>query len=382
MRAPLVLAALLSTWAAQATAKSFELTDSQLDQIAAGADFAQTNLISDRPGVAANTDPNLVNPWGLAQTATGPLWVSDNGTGKSTVYSNAGTSTGTVVTIPAPGGGAGAPTGTVVNPSTTDFTISQGGNTAASRFLFSTEDGTIAAWSPSVNATSAVIAVNDAAQGAVFKGLTIAQKGSSDRLFAADFANGRVDVFDSRFRSLGSFTDPNVPAGFAPFNVQSINGALFVTFAKREAHGTDDQPGVGNGLIDVFDTNGTFIRRLATGGTLNSPWGVTLAPANFGQFSNALLVGNFGDGRVNAFDPVSGRFLGQVTKPGGQPLTIDGLWALHPSQGSSNSVTFSAGSNGEKNGLVGTLQPAPTVTARANAAAPRVAIVHTASVRH
>lgn len=363
MRTSLVLAALISTWAAQATAKSYELSDAQLDQIAAGADFAQTNLVSNQPGLAANTNPNVVNPWGLAQTETSPLWVSDNGSGKSTVHTSTGASTGLVVNIPAPGGGAGAPTGAVTNPSTTDFAVSQGGKSGASRFLFATEDGTIAGWSPSVNANAAVIAVNQASQGAVFKGLTIAQQGSSDRLFAADFANGRVDVFDNNFRSVGSFTDPSVPAGFAPFNVQNVNGALIVTFAKRQARGTDDQPGRGNGIVDVFDTSGTLIRRLATGGTLNSPWGVTLAPANFGQFSNALLVGNFGDGRVNAFDPVSGRFLGQVTKPGGQPLTIDGLWALHPTQGRSNSLTFSAGPNGEKNGLIGTLKPTQTTTA-------------------
>jgi len=201
MRTSFVLAALLSTWAAQATAKSFELTDAQLDRVTAGADFAQNNLISDRPGVAANTDPNLVNPWGLAQTTTGPLWVADNGSGKSTVYSNAGVPTTTVVNIPAPSGGAGAPTGAVANPTTTDFTINQGGKTGASVFLFATEDGTIAGWSPSVNASNAVIAVNQASQGAVFKGITIAQQGNSDRLFAADFANGRVDVFDSQFHS-------------------------------------------------------------------------------------------------------------------------------------------------------------------------------------
>lgn len=360
MRGRFVLAAGLGLLAAPAFADPITLSDAQLDAVAAGTDFSTTNLVADKPGVAANTDPDLVNPWGLARAPGGPLWVADNGSGKSTVYNRTtGAKLPLTVTIPVPGGGTSAPTGAVFNRSDRDdFIVKANGKSGRSAFLFATEDGTIAGWSPRVNRNQAVIAVDQSKQGAVFKGLTQGVAADSDRLFAADFAHNRVDIFDGQFRQVGSFTDSTVPSGFAPFNVQSLNGSLYVSFAKRQTNGTDDVAGVGNGFIDVFDSTGHLQRRLVSNGPLNSPWGMTIAPQSFGQFAGSLLVGNFGDGKVHAFDPTTGKAMGELMMANGKPLVVDGLWSLR--RGPNGSVTFSAGPNDEKDGLLGTIQAAST----------------------
>jgi uncharacterized protein (TIGR03118 family) len=337
--------------------------------------FLQTNLISDTPGLAAVTDPNLVNPWGIAFAPTGPFWINDNGTGLSTVYDGTGhpfpASTPLVVTVPLPAGNTGtasAPTGIVFN-STADFVVSANGKSGAAVFIFATEDGTISAWSPTVNGTNGILEVNNsttpsADSGAVYKGLAAGRNGNGNFLFAANFRAGTVDVFDKNFAKVtraGAFTDTNIPAGFAPFGIQNIGGNLFVTYAKQNAQKHDDVAGPGNGYVDVFDTSGNLIRRFATQGTLNSPWGLAMAPAQFGSFGNDLLIGNFGDGHISAFDPASGALIGQLADVGNNPLTIDGLWGLAVGNGSngsdSNSLYFTAGIGEEQHGLFGSLRP-------------------------
>jgi uncharacterized protein (TIGR03118 family) len=333
------------------------------------ASYAQTNLVSDMPGVAAHTDPNLVNAWGISMEPGQPFWIANNGTGTSTLYDGTGAPSPLVVTIPAPTAGAtAAPTGTVFNPSN-DFNVTSGGLTGASTFIFATEDGTISGWSPGVNATQAILAVNNSNSGAVYKGLALGTNSAGTFLYATNFRNGTIDVFDNSFHQVhlaGSFSDPSIPAGFAPFNVQNISGDLFVTYAMQDAAKHDDVAGPGNGYVDVFDTSGNLLRRFASQGTLDSPWGVTLAPSTFGAFAGDLLVGNFGDGTINAFDPTSGNFLGQLQNQNGQTLAIPGLWGLTfgsgGSGGSADTVYFTAGPNEEQHGLFGSLSPAATST--------------------
>jgi uncharacterized protein (TIGR03118 family) len=281
--------------------------------------YLRTNLVSDIAGVANFTDPHLVNPWGITASDTSPFWISDNGAGVSTLYNGQGVAfpanSPLVVTIPTPpnakAGAVAAPTGVVFNGSG-DFVVSAGGKSGAARFIFATEDGTISGWNPAVDATHAILVVNNSGPGlsadrthlgAVYKGLAIGNNGSGNFLFATNFRNAVVEVYDRQFHLVKTFTDPNVPAGFAPFGIRNIDGRLFVTFAEQNAQKHDDVAGPGNGFVDIFDLNGVFQKRFASHGTLNSPWGLVLSPANFGMFSNALLVGNFGDGRINAFDP-------------------------------------------------------------------------------
>jgi uncharacterized protein (TIGR03118 family) len=329
--------------------------------------FVQTNLVSDVPGAAQTTDSNLVNPWGISLAPGQPFWIADNGTGKSTLYDGAGATQPLVVTIPAPTAGAtSAPTGTVFNPGNT-FAVSAGGMTGASAFLFATEDGTIAGWSPAVNQTQAVIAVNRSAAGAVYKGLAIGTNAGGTFLYAADFHNGAIDVFNTNFTKVslaGNFTDASIPAGFAPFNVQNIGGSLFVTYAKQNDAKHDDVAGAGNGFVDAFDTSGNLLRRFASQGTLNSPWGLAQAPASFGTLGGDILVGNFGDGTINAFDPNSGALAGQLQGTSGQTLAISGLWGLTfgtgGSGGSTGTLYFTAGTEHEQHGLFGSLAPAAT----------------------
>src|ERR687887_1739173 len=303
---------------------------------AAPPTFTQTNLVSDVPGLANRTDPNLVNPWGMTLGLNSGLWVSDNGSGKATTYDSSGhplpSGSPLVVTIPAPGGtGSSAPTGVATN-GTSGFVISSGGHSAPSTELFATEDGTIAGWNSSVDPTDAVTAVDNSASHAVYKGLAIGFNASGAFLFATNFHAGTVDVFDSSFNPVhipGAFTDKKIPSSFAPFGISSINGDLYVTYAKQDSSKTDDVAGPGNGFIDIFDTHGKLLQRFTSKGELNSPWGMAWAPfENFGSFDNALLVGNFGDGTINAFDFDSGDFLGKVTNSSGAPITIPGIWAL------------------------------------------------------
>ncbi len=325
--------------------------------------YLQTNLVSDLPGVAKFTDPNLSNPWGIAASSTSPFWIADNATGVSTLYNGAGVAQSLVVTIPPPAGGTSpsAPTGLVFN-GTSSFVVSSGGKSGAALFLFATEDGTLSGWNPSVDSTHAILEVDNSASGAIYKGLALGSNASGNLLFATNFHAGTIDVYDSSFHKVNlAFTDPNLPTGFAPFGIRNINGSLYVTYALQDTDKEDDVAGSGNGFIDVFDTNGTLLHRLVSGGVLNSPWGLALAPSNFGAFSNALIVGNFGDGLINAFNPTTGASLGQVVDTHGNAIHIDGLWGLSfgngGNAGSTNSLFFTAGINGERNGLFGSLQP-------------------------
>lgn len=327
------------------------------------AAYVQTNLVSDIPGVAASFDPNLKNPWGIASSATSPFWVSNNGTGTSTLYNSLGQpfplASPLVVTIPpAPGG---TPTGQVFNGGS-GFLLGPG---QPARFIFATEAGTITGWNPSTSATNAITKVDNSASGAVYKGLAIGTNGSGDFLYAANFASGAIDVFNSSFAATtlpGSFADPTLPNGYAPFNVQNLAGTLYVTYAVQ-GPGGDDVAGAGNGIVDAFDTNGNLLRRVTTGGVLNSPWGLALAPVGFGEFGGALLVGNFGDGVINAFDPTLGTLLGTLLDGTGSPIVNDGLWGLRFGNGGNggrlDTLYFTAGLNDEKNGLFGSIAVVP-----------------------
>jgi uncharacterized protein (TIGR03118 family) len=325
--------------------------------------YIRVNLVSDIAGVARFTDSNLVNPWGLAFSPTSPFWVADNGAGVATLYNGRGQAfplaSPLVVTIPSPKSATGGtPTGAVFN-GTGEFVISANSKSGSPPFLFATEDGTILGWSPAVNVASAVIAVNNSGSGAVYKGLAIGSTANGNFLYAANFHAGTVEMYDKNFHQVKTFTDPNVDANFAPFGIQNIGGKLYVTFAKQKLPDKhDDDAGPGNGFVDVFSTDGTLVRRFASHGTLNSPWGLALAPGHFGQFSDHLLVGNFGDGRINAFDLDSGEFNAQLIDPEGNPLTINGLWALQfgngaPNGGSRQKLFFTAGIADESHGLFG-----------------------------
>jgi uncharacterized protein (TIGR03118 family) len=324
--------------------------------------FQQTNLVSDIPGLAAHTDPRLLNPWGISLSPQGDFRVDDNHTGLSTVYDANGRSDPGTVAIPLPPGSTStspaAPDGTVLN-TTTGFVISEDGRSAPATSIFATEDGTIAAWNQQVDPNHALIAADNSAAGAVYKALTLASNSEGTFLFATNFHNGTVDVFDSHFHQVqlaGSFTDPNIPAGFAPFGIKNINGTILVTYAKLLAPDNhDDQAGPGNGFLDKFDTAGNLIGRFASQGPLNSPHGLAVAPADFGAFSNALLVGNFGDGRILAFDLKTGNFLGPLADAAGRPIINVGIWGMTFGNGAGGTRTdtlyFAAGINGENDGL-------------------------------
>jgi uncharacterized protein (TIGR03118 family) len=323
--------------------------------------YLQTSLVSDLPGLAPITDTNLVNPWGLVAGPTTPFWVADNHAGLSTLYNSTGGIQSLVVTIPPPANGTppAAPTGIIFN-NTTNFLV----GTNPARFIFASEDGTITAWNAGTNAA---LKVDNSASGAIYKGLTLAQSGGQDYLYAADFHGGKIDVFDGNFQPAhlsGTFSDSGMQEGFAPFNIRFLNGNLIVTYAKQDDDKADDVAGDGNGFINVFDPAGNMIKRLISNGPLNSPWGLAIAPAAFGGFGGDLLVGNFGDGRVSAFDPNSGAFLGQLKNPNGILVWADGLWDLFFGNGNkggdANTLYFTAGISGggakEDHGLLGSVQ--------------------------
>jgi len=325
----------------------------------------QTNLVSNVPGAALHTDSNLVNAWGLSSSSSSPIWVSDNGMDVSTLYDGAGNA------FPPPPAAplvvhiaGGAPTGTVFN-GTTDFAVSNGGTPAPARFLFASENGVISGWNPAVDVTHSIAEHTDS--NAVYKGLAIGSvvtaNSTANFLYATNFHAGNVEMLDTNYHVVGTFTDPNVPDGFAPFGIQNIGGDLYVTFAKQDVKRHDDVAGRGNGFVDVFDTSGNLIRRLASGGALNSPWGLAIAPAGWGRVAGDVLVGNFGDGAINVFDPATGDWRGGLkSSDTGEPLRIDGLWGLRVGNGGtggdSNALFFSAGPDDESNGLFGTLTPA------------------------
>ena len=329
----------------------------------ATSQFAVTNLVSDGAVPAVTIDPNLVNPWGVASSPTSPFWTSDNGTGVSTLYTGSGTKVPLTVTIPPPGGGTppAAPTGVVFNGGS-GFDVSNPHNSGPARFIFATEDGTISGWAPGVNPTNAILAVDNSGGGSIFKGLAIGSSGGSDFIYATDFANGVVDQFDSNFNFVRSFTDPSVASGYSPFGIQQIGGLLYVTYALKS--GKDDVAGPGNGYVDVFNLDGTFVKQLVgQGGQINSPWGLDIAPAGFGEFAGDLLVGNFGDGTISVFDPNNDSFLGKLLGTDGNPLVLDGLWGLINGNGGKggdpNTVYFTAGLNDEADGLFGSIRSVP-----------------------
>jgi uncharacterized protein (TIGR03118 family) len=313
------------------------------------------NLVSNVAGVADNVDPNLVNAWGLAAGPTSPWWVSDNGTDRSTLYNPAGTPLPLVVNVP------GAPTGTVFNGAPGSFLV--GANAAS--FIFATEGGTILGWN---GGPAATVEADRSPAGAVYKGLAIAQTPTGPRIYATDFHNGAVDVFDSAWQpvSHAGFVDPFLPRHFAPFGIQTIGDRIFVTYAKQQAGSDDEAHGRGLGIVDAYDTAGRLRARVAQFGNLNAPWGLAQAPTGFGRFSGDLLIGNFGDGRVSAYHEVfHGRFVpaGQLRSSTGSALAIDGLWALEfghgaPNNGPTDTLFFTAGPNDEENGLFGSIRAA------------------------
>jgi uncharacterized protein (TIGR03118 family) len=373
---------------AAAVAASGPLRAADDGQSGADNNYSVTPLVSDVKGAAPVQDPVLQNSWGVAFSPAGsPFWIADNAPGCATLYDGDGTKVALQVAIPLPGGSVpgtacvtvnpqnppnptpAAPTGIVWNPSSA-FLVP--GTTSQASFIFDTEDGTISAWTGGLNpANQAVLAVDNsqnpnAANGAVYKGLAFGVNVNGALLFATNFRAGTIDVFApngsngfSPATTDGGFADPRIPAGFAPFGIQNINGDLFVTYAKQNAQKHDDVAGQGNGFVDVFDTDGHLLRHFASHGALNSPWGVARASFAFGRFSGKILVGNFGNGKINVFDN-DGNFVDELDGPGGKPIVINGLWTLTLGGGaksSSDTLYFTAGPNAETDGLFGTITP-------------------------
>jgi uncharacterized protein (TIGR03118 family) len=319
---------------------------------ASAAGYKRVTLVSDIVGWGNFTDSNLQNPWGISFSSTGDFWVADNASGLSTLYIGSGSPQSLVVTIPpAAGATMAAPTGTVFNGST-DFKV----NGLPALFIFVGEDGVISGWNGI--GTNAILVQDNSSQSANYKGVELANNGSN-HLYLANFFTGTVDVLDGSFQPVtlsGSFTDPTLPNGYAPFNIRNISGSLYVTYALQNSAKSDAQFCPGCGLVDVFDLNGNFIKRFISGGALNAPWGITSSPSNFGTFSNDVLVGNLGDGKISAFDPSTGAFKGQI-KTGSTTLVIPGLWALMfgngGSAGKTNELFFTAGAGQYFDGAFG-----------------------------
>jgi uncharacterized protein (TIGR03118 family) len=342
--------------------------------------FLERDLVSDLAGRAEVQDPNLVNPWGLALANTGEVWVSDNGSDKATIYTGAvdGQPVSIVpLVVDFPAGGA--PTGVVRND-TDDFQIGPEGSTAAAKFLFAGEHGDLFAWNPDITGTGVDTVAHE---DAIFKGLALVrgkddkengkdgkdEKCDESRILVANFSDARIDVFDKDFNPVpptdSRFEDPNLPDGYAPFDVKTIGSKVFVTYALQDADKEDDVPGPGHGFIDVYSTEGKLLQRFASGTdpknghVLNSPWGLEVAPKGFGRFAGDLLVGNFGDGRINVFDKKTGKLKGTLKDRNGDPIEIEGLWGLQSGtkqSGGKDSVWFAAGIEDEAHGLLGTLR--------------------------
>jgi uncharacterized protein (TIGR03118 family) len=327
---------------------------------AVGNAYSVHPLVSDVSGAAPTTDPNLRNAWGLAASASSPWWVADNGTDETTLYNgNTGAIVPLVVQV------EGGPTGTVFNGSAS-FVVQSGAASGPARFIFASEDGKIRGWSPTVPpATVAHLAADRSDVGAIYKGLAIAQTAGGPMLYAADFHNGRVDVFDAAWHVVGgpgAFVDERLPAGYAPFGIQAIGSRIFVSYAKQDEEAEDEVAGQGLGFVDVYDTAGDLLGRVAQHGQLNAPWGLALAPESFGRFGGDLLVGNFGDGQINAYEELpNGHFehRGELRGADGRPLAIDGLWALEfgngGTAGPTDSLFFTAGPDEESHGLFGSI---------------------------
>ncbi|WP_259067370.1 TIGR03118 family protein [Mucilaginibacter sp. X4EP1] len=313
----------------------------------------QTVLVADTAGFGATKiDPVLQDAWGLASSPGGPLWIAANHSGLSTIYDNTGNILSPPVSIPSVTPGMpGAPSGVVFN-STQDFGVNS--------FIFASEEGIVLAWK---SGTSAVKVADQTQANAVYKGLTIASNGGSNFLYVTNFHDSKIDVFDKNFNyvSGSKFNDPGIPAGFGPFNIQNIGGQLYITYAKLQGpNNMDDQAGAGNGFVDIFNPDGSFVKRFASQGTLNSPWGIALAPAGFANAQPTILIGNFGDGRINIFD-MAGNYKGQLQN-NGQTIAIPGLWAIdflknnQPGGSPNDPLYFTAGPDDEAHGLFGTLQ--------------------------
>ncbi len=354
----------------------------------AASAFSFTNLVADTAGTGALvTDPNLVNPWGIAFGPGAPVWVANNHSETSTLYNGNGkpqpAATPLVVNTPPAGAVTFDPTGIVVNTSTTDFMVSSGGHSGPARFIFTGEGGMIAGWSNAVdlhNTITVYPAAGGDSGGAVYKGLALAKNGNASFLYATDFHNNKIDVFDTNFAkqtlAAGAFVDSTLPAGYAPFGIGAIaNGTggatqIYVTYAKQDAAAHDNVDGAGLGLVDIYDPAGTFIKHLIpVGGALNAPWGLALAPADFGTLSNTLLIGNFGDGKINGYDPSTGTFMGAITGSAGAAFAEPGLWGIAFGNDAANqphnTLFFAAGTNDEANGLYGRIDlgPPPTLDA-------------------
>lgn len=329
--------------------------------------YKQTNLVSSVPGLARTTDPNLKNPWGVAASLGGALWVSDNATNKSTLYDGEGNilppNNPLVVDVP------GGPTGIVFNPRPDLFHFMGPKGDVPAVFMFATEEGTIRAWNPALGTQTAVVVSAKGHRKTVYKGLALGVNSGGVFIFAADFAGNEIEVYDSNFKEVShdgkhgkKFHDPHMPRGFSPFGIHNINNDLFVTYARRSNEPGEEQPGAG--IVNVFNTDGDLLRRFATTedpkkGPLNAPWGVALATHGFGKFAGALLVGNFGNGMINAFDYSSGKFLGELRDQKGNPIMIDGLWSLRFgdfANSDSGDLYFTAGIQGEKEGLYGEIE--------------------------
>jgi uncharacterized protein (TIGR03118 family) len=330
--------------------------------------YHQTNLVSDLPGMALIQDPDLVNPWGISLSGGSPFWVANNGTGTSTLYAGDHVSpptplskNGLVVTIP-----GGLPTGTVFNTgAATDFIVKSGAASGRASFLFASQVGIVSGWNTNVPAPGSKQAQIGGTGDAVYTGLAIGQVGTATYLYAADFEHGKIDVYDFAFHTPnppldGSFSDPNIPNSYSTFNIQSIGGKLYVTYAQQSHKEPDEETDRGSGFLDVFDTSGHLLQRLIRGNHLKSPWGISLAQANFGAFSHALIVGNFADGQLHAFDPDSGKYLGEMKDENGKPVVIDGLWGITFGNGGNggdkNALYFAAGIQDETHGLFGSLR--------------------------
>ena len=344
--------------------RGFVLLLGTVSAVAQTNSYQQTNLVSDMAGAANHTDPKLINPWGISFFPGQPFWIADNNSGYSTVYDATGATQLAPVLIPAPTGHAGpaTPTGTVINP-TNGFKV--GG--APSQFLFVGEDGTISGWNGNGNA---ILALDHSGAGAVYKGMAILSPACcATYLAVANFHSGLIETYTQNFDLLappGSFTDPGLPRGYAPFNIQPIGNQVFVTYAVQDAAKHDPVNAAGNGIVDIFDLEGNFVERYEQGAPLNSPWGVVQASANFGAFSNDILIGNFGDGTINAFDPATGDFRGQLKDQTGATIVNASLWALVFGAGGTgdiNTLYFTAGLANEGHGLFGAIAAAAAPTA-------------------
>jgi uncharacterized protein (TIGR03118 family) len=313
--------------------------------------YSWTNFQSDIAGVAQHVDPNLVNPWGMAASPNGIIWVSDNGTGVSTLYNQDGTAMSLVVEIPGAGHhheNTAAPTGVVLN-NTQSFPVTKNGTSLPARFIFVSEDGVISGWNPTLDQTHAIIAVdngtNHGVNHAIYKSVTLGVANGHNFLYASNFHTGKVETYDENFHEVNpnGFMDPNLPHGYAPFGIRNFNGEIFVTYAKQDHAKHDDVPGPGFGFVNVFDTSGNFLRRLVSNGNLNAPWGLALVDSE-------LWVGNFGDGLINVYDPMTGAFIETLMRADGTPLQFDGLWDMLPL---GSGVYFTAGIADEAHGLFG-----------------------------